>query len=292
MAAVKGPNVIQFPNAAKIYGTDKNIIAEVIRITPTDAAAWLRCNRNNRPVRKRHVEFLASEIIAGNWQVNGQAIVIAEDEQILDGQHRLLAIIEAGQSIQSLVVYGITPEAFKTIDTGAVRTGADALCLHFHDTPPNMIKAVAAAVQWCIRLENHSLHYRTHTSNTDVIAYVKAHMRLLQCAETLSGYPRTARPLPWSTCTALYEMFSRKHEAMADKFMQRFCTGEEIVRTDPEYILRGAFIRDAERVAKFPLATRVHMVIKGWNWLRRGNTEANARTIAVQPSDDQKIKIY
>src|SRR6266568_3853923 len=133
--------IIKFPHGAKIYGSDKNIVAEVITIRPQDATEWLRCNKNNRPVRKRHVEFLAAEILAGNWQVNGQAIVIADNEEVLDGQHRLFAIIEAGKPIQSLVVYGITPEAFRTIDTGAKRTGADALALHFHDHAKYIIDA-------------------------------------------------------------------------------------------------------------------------------------------------------
>lgn len=289
---MSSPKIIQFPHAAKIYGTDRNIIAEVITITPNDATAWLRCNRNNRPVRKRHVEFLANEIIAGNWQVNGQAIVIAEDEQVLDGQHRLFAIIEAGKSIQSLVVYGITPEAFRTIDTGAVRTGADALSLYFHNTPAHIIQACATATQWCTRLERGALVGGAKIGNTDVINYVQEHMSLIQCAETLNEYPHEARPLSLGCGTALYEMFARKHGEQAQRFMQRFYTGEALARSDIEYVLRAAFIRDAERAARFPLALRMRMVIKGWNWLRRGNAEASRSTITVQPSDDQKIRIF
>jgi hypothetical protein len=287
------PKIIQFPHAAKIYGSDKNIVAEVVTITPTIATEWLRCNKNNRPVRKRHVEFLAAEILAGNWQVNGQAIVIAEDEQVLDGQHRLFAIIEAGKPIQTLVVYGITPEAFRTIDTGAVRTGADAMALHFHDQTRTVIGAVSTAVQWCSRLDRQTIHGRgNRLSNTDVIEYVKDHPSMFQCAETLSGYLKEARPMSLGCGTALYEMFGRKHQEQASKFMRGFYTGEELSRTDPEYILRTALIRDAERISKFPLEIRMRMVIKGWNWRRRGNTEASRSTITCQPNDDQKIRIY
>lgn len=288
------PKVVRFPNAAKIYGTDTNIIAEVITVSPTDAAAWLSCNQNNRPVRKNHVMFLAREIVEGNWQVNGQAIVIADDEQVLDGQHRLMAIIEAGKAIQTLVVYGITPEAFRTIDTGAVRTGADALTMHFHEVPQVLIKAISTAVQWCEKLERGVLHGsgRMKLSNTDVIDYVKKHQSLIQCAETMQGYPSEARPLSLGMGVALFEMFARKHAEQAEKFMRALYTGEELTRTDPEYLLRAAFIRDVERVSKFPLAIRMRMVIKGWNWRRRGNTVANPRTIAINANDDQKIRIF
>lgn len=286
------PKIIKFPHAAKIWGTDRNIIAEVITITPADATAWLRCNRNNRPVRKRHIEFLAGEITSGNWQVNGQAIVIADDEQVLDGQHRLFAIIEAGKSIQSLVVYGITPEAFKTIDTGQARTGADALCLFFHNTPCGIIKSVATAVQWCVRLEKGLTLGGPRISNTDVIAYVQDHMSLIQCAEELITYPNEARPLSLGCGTALYEMFARKDEGQAQTFLRALYTGEELVRTDVAYVLRQALIKDSEQLRKLPLAIRMRMVIKGWNWIRRGNTAATREVLRIRPSDDQKIRIF
>ncbi len=285
-------NIIKFPHAAKIYGSDRNIIAEVMTITPDEATSWLRCNKSNRPVRKKHVAFLASEIVKGNWQVNGQAIVIADDEQVLDGQHRLFAIIEAGKPIQSLVVYGITPEAFRTIDTGAVRTGSDALCLHFDDCSQAVIKAVATAVQWCVRLERGTVFAQSKTSNTDVIAYVKAHMSLLQCAETLQSYPKDTRPLSIGCGTALYEMFTRRKPQLADRFMERLYTGEGLCRTDVEYVLRQAFIRDALRTTKLPMGIRMKMVIKGWNWRQRGMETASHQTVAVQSNDDQRIRIY
>lgn len=286
------PKIIQFPNAAKIYGSDQNIIAEVITISPKDATEWLRCNRSNRPIRKKHIEFLANEINSGNWQVNGQPIVIADDEQVLDGQHRLFAIIEAGKAIQSLVVYGITPAAFRTIDTGAVRTGADALFLHFQGIGSNTIKAVATATQWCHRLEQGSVFHNEKFSNSDVIEYVKAHPSLIQCAETLQSYPKDTRPLSIGCGTALYEMFARKHEKNASNFMKRFYTGEDLLRSDAEYVLRNAFIRDAQRISKYPSGIRVRMVIKGWNWLRRGNTETTINTISISSNDDQKIRIF
>lgn len=287
------PKIIKFPNAAKIYAANnQNIIAEVMTITPQDATAWLRCNKNNRPIRKRHIEFLSTEITNGNWQVNGQAIVIADDENILDGQHRLFAIIEAGKPIQSLVVYGITADAFKTIDTGAVRTGADALCLYFKDVPQYIVKAAATAVQWCDRFERGQIHYAVRLSNTEVIEYVEKHRSILQCAENLAGYPADARPISLGPGTALYEMFARKNAEQADNFMRRFYTGEELSRHSVEYILRAAFIRDSEKIAKYPQAIRVRMVIKGWNWVRRGKGDANRNVVAIRADDEQTIRIF
>lgn len=283
--------IVQLPSSIEVWRDNKNVIAEVITITPADATSWLMCNTNNRPVRKRHVEFLAREILEGNWQVNGQAIIIAEDEQVLDGQHRLFAIIEAGKPIQSLVVYGISEEAFKTIDTGAVRTGADALSMHFKDVPNYAVKAAATAVTWCQRLERGLAKY-VRISNTDAIEYVKRHQSLIVHAETLQGFPHEARPISIGIGTALYEMFSRKDATKADEFMRRLYTGEELNRTDVEYLLRAAFMRDVQRTAKLPSDARVRMIVKGWNWRRRGHTEASRQVIAIMANDEPKVKIF
>jgi hypothetical protein len=271
------------------------VVAEVMRVTPTDASEWLKCNRLNRPVRKSHVQRLAESIREGQWQVNGQAIVIADDEQVLDGQHRLFAIIEAGMPIDTLVVYGISALAFRTMDTGIVRTGADALCMHFPEISSAIVKAAATAVQWCWRLELGNIRGGgnvTRLSNTDVIDYCTNHPSLFSCAETLTGYPHEARPLSLGVGTALYELFARKHEDQAGVFMERLYTGEGLSRTDVEYLLRTTFIRDAERKQKYPMTTKVKMVIKGWNWKRRGNETAKQANIIWQPTEDQRIKIY
>ena len=287
-------NIIQLNHAAKIHGCE-GIVAEVVTITPADATNWLRCNLRNRPVRKRHVVFLAGEIKNGNWQVNGQAIVIAEDEQVLDGQHRLLAVIEAGIAIKTMVVYGISAAAFSTIDTGAVRTSSDALCLHFHEYPQHVVKAVAAAVPWVKQLEKGSMHKNPKKlSNTEIIAYAKDNISLFERAATLLHYPKDNRPLSSGVGTGLYEYFSRKDEETAGDFFRDLYTGENLSRTTVEYILRAAFTKDMQRItSKLPTYIKVRMTVKAWNWRRRGRgDEASTQTITVQPNEDSRLQVF
>jgi hypothetical protein len=121
---------------------------------------------------------------------------------------------------------------------------------------------------------------------------VQKHPSLLTHAETLQGFPHEARPLPIGLGCGLYEMFARKHEVQADQFMKNLYTGEELERTQPEYLLRGAFIRDAQSRSKLPQDLKARMVVKGWNWLRRGNKEASRQVIALQAADEPKVRIY
>jgi hypothetical protein len=284
-------NVIKLDRAVKIPGSD-NAISEVCRITPAIATAWLRANRINRPIRKRHVNYLADEILSGNWRVNGEPIIIGEDENILNGQHRLLAIIEAGQPIETFVTYGIKEEAFLTMDTGAVRSGADAMCLKFREHTISAVKAVATSVPWVMLLERGQLlRGGRRVSNTDIVEYAKEHDSLFARAETLLHYPKDNRPLSVGVGTALFEMFARKDEEKAEKFMLDLYTGENLQRHDVEYVLRHAFAKDAQRNTKLPIHVKVRMVIKGWNWRRRGMPQATHQTITVSANEDQRITI-
>jgi hypothetical protein len=283
-------NVVKLKNAIKIAGED-NLIIESVTITPEVASQWLKANKHNRPVRRRHVDFLAREILSGNWQVNGQGIVISEHEEVLDGQHRLLACIEAGMPFRTLVIYGISSKAFKTMDTGAVRTGSDALALNHVERPAYLVKAVGSAVPWCHRLECGLFGGRQKISNTDILGYVEEHPSMWHCAEMLAGYPQDSKPLSLAMGTALYEIFQRKDALKAETFMRNLFTGEKLEMDDSEYILRAMFIKDAARSTSYPAETKMKMVVKGWNWRRRGNRKANRQVVTITPKDTGKLTV-
>lgn len=98
-------------------------------ITPEVAKALLDNNTNNRNITKGHLAMLKSEILSGNWQYNGQPIIIGETGRLLDGQHRMTAVVETGIPIETNVMRGIKESAFVTIDTGKVRGGSDVLSI-------------------------------------------------------------------------------------------------------------------------------------------------------------------
>ena len=66
---------------------------EVIRITPELAAMWLERNSDNRKLRKYRAVVMAREMTEGNWKANGESISFDTAGAIVDGQHRLQAII-------------------------------------------------------------------------------------------------------------------------------------------------------------------------------------------------------
>jgi hypothetical protein len=103
----------------------RNVTVEVVTITPPMAREWLEFNTGNfRILDDARVAAYASDIANGAWDLNGAAIVFGDDGELMDGQHRLFAVIKANKSIESVVARGIDSNAGAHVDRGKPRTVA------------------------------------------------------------------------------------------------------------------------------------------------------------------------
>lgn len=77
-------------------------------ITPNRAELYLEKNINNyRKPNKSVVSKYAEDMAAGKWEFNGESIKFSKGGHLIDGQHRLLAIIKSGKPIKMLVIYDV-----------------------------------------------------------------------------------------------------------------------------------------------------------------------------------------
>lgn len=101
---------------------------EVREIGPQEAEQLLSRNSRNRPVVQRRVDDLVAAISGGDWRLTHQGIAVLPDGQILDGQHRLMAIVRSGKRVPIMVTQ-LDEDVFDVIDTGRARTPRDVLAL-------------------------------------------------------------------------------------------------------------------------------------------------------------------
>lgn len=111
-------------------GNDPKFMA--MDVTPDMAKDWLaKCNLINRPVRSAHVKHLARQMELGRWSnETPQPIVFTRDGLLLDGQHRLLALVMSNQVVRFQVATVKNKEVFKYLDQGANRSNSDITGLH------------------------------------------------------------------------------------------------------------------------------------------------------------------
>jgi len=115
---------------------------EIVTMTPAWADMLLtKHNTNNRPLRLHTVKRYAHAILSGNWKLTQQGIALSRDNVLLDGQHRLAAIVESGKAVQILLATDCDPEIFTAIDNGLTRKAGDALHL---DGVKNSFQAAAS----------------------------------------------------------------------------------------------------------------------------------------------------
>jgi hypothetical protein len=95
-------------------------------ITPDVARALLATQATNRRVRARRVVEYARAMAEGKWlsQTN-QQIGVCLDGRLIDGQHRLLAVILNGKPMEMEITVGMPIEVQKVIDGACPRNAED-----------------------------------------------------------------------------------------------------------------------------------------------------------------------
>lgn len=114
-----------------IPNAEEKIEARIEEITPSRAAEDLArvANPNNRGIRRSRIGAYVADMLAGRWRVNNQGIGYSADGMLIDGHHRLTAVVESGVAVKMLVVRGLEAPSVYTIDKGATRTTADNLSM-------------------------------------------------------------------------------------------------------------------------------------------------------------------
>ena len=100
----------------------KKLSIEEVRISPAMAKSWLSDNSLlQRNVSRLTVEAFARDMKAGAWQLTHQGIAFNEEGALVDGQHRLHAIVLADVPVTMLVTRGVALEVTGPIDIGRKR---------------------------------------------------------------------------------------------------------------------------------------------------------------------------
>ena len=119
---------------------------ELITVTPDIAETYLANNGHNRPLNRNRVASLSAAMQSGDWRLNGETIILSETGKLLDGQHRLKAVVHYGKPVDLLVARGAPDDSFITIDTGKTRSTGDIL--HMTGVNDGGISAAVAKMLW------------------------------------------------------------------------------------------------------------------------------------------------
>lgn len=139
----------------EVRTSTKSQYTRIETIDPSLAKILLEANVRNRPISVSHVDALARDMLSGNWRLTHQGIAVDVDGRLVDGQHRLTAIVKTGVTIRMHVTYNVEPESFHSIDVGIQPRSVAQIAQLIRGTK-NSTLVVAAVKQIWFMLEDNS----------------------------------------------------------------------------------------------------------------------------------------
>lgn len=244
------------------------IQSNVMTITPEQAEKWLEGHTHNRPLRHNDVMVIANVMKTRKWALNGESIVFDNTGRLLDGQHRLWGCMESGTPFESVVVFGVTPDTFYTIDTGRHRSPADHLVVAGVLREGKNRNRIAAAAAHLYRYLNRITNDVQKTPAESLIQVVKDYPRLeewlLLCARapvSLRGYATALAPV--------LTLGSNHHPEKASEFIERWVSGADLSVGSPILALRQKVLGLDKAVSR---QDRLYFAVVAWNAFVQGRS--------------------
>lgn len=244
----------------------KELEYRVETITPQMAQEWLALNAHNRNASKARVRAYARDMARGHWPYTGDPIRFNGNGELIDGQQRLMAVVESGKSLQALVIRGLPVEVRENLDQGRSRTAADHLVLRGFATGTQL----AAALRQLYRLRTPAAKVGGGSgglTNAEVLEAIEKHPQMADSVEAV-GRPAHVQP---SLLAAMHYIGAnllndRDH---ADAFVAVLTTGKPAYDGDPAQLWRERLIDQSSKKERLTRAGLRIGTAHAWNLFRK-----------------------
>lgn len=134
----------------------------------------------------------ARQMREGLWHFNAETIKFDVNGNLLDGQHRLMAIVKSGCAISCLVVRNLPSEVFSTIDRGTIRSYGDVFSIK---KIPQPAFATATIIKYFALRKNLII---MHSSSSDSPHGMAMREYKLTAEEALDIYKESEEVFAWA----------------------------------------------------------------------------------------------
>lgn len=249
-----------------------NVTIEMV--TPKMAQEMLANSMTNRNLRMGDVDRYTSDMTRGDWDFNYDPIRFTEDGHLLDGQHRLHALIFSGKTLPFMIVRGLKREQQITMDAGVGRKFHDILKIQGEHS---YFDLAALLRQIAIIKDTGSMWHM------DGKKYKPSHYRMLHILDEDSSirtiihkvYRCRTLGLPKSIAGGCWYQFNKLDPYDCAAFFEKFISGTMLEEDDPIYALRRILASNNTMQANRGAAMwKAALTIKAWNAFRDGEKVA------------------
>lgn len=271
-------------------GQYDDVSSKVEEIGPERASQMLAMNRENRRIDRGTVDRYAAAMRRGEWQFSHQGIAVDKDGVLLDGQHRLAAIVKAGIPVPMLVVDGVDRAAFSVVDTGKRRSAGDTLRLS-GVTDSNNVAAALRYVHLFRTMPNGQWHGSgTRLTNDQVLELFQSTTKIVDCVRDARQIATATGIIPSAAAAAIYVTTEAAPAADWLAWSEGIMTGANLALGDPRLAFRN-FFSNARSGSKRRVDAQEHMAIyiRAWNYWIEGKSRKN---LQYRTGDPMPMPVY
>ena len=197
--------------------------------------------------------MFAREIRNGEWRFNGEAIKFGKDGRLLDGQHRLLAVIAADKPLTTLVIRGLEDETQQTMDSGKTRTLGDVLTLR-GEKNSTQLASLARAVYLADQLGMEAAAQNDlKPTRGEIISFIDQTPQLADVLAASRAFrSQSGDMLTSSMFASLWWTFAHIDTDAADRFFMSLASGANLQADDPILILRNTLMAQPHKAGRSP----------------------------------------
>jgi len=242
-----------------------------VTVTPDVAKRWLKGNTVNRNVRVAKVNQYASDMLAGRWTHSESMICFTSDGKMVNGQHRLLAVIQSNCAITFAVQRNVPIEAMANMDTGAARIVSDVFRWNGEKNAP----LLGSTAKFALIFTDGRIYKDNKvqaTSHSALVDFVDIHPELRHSVSTAQHVYAHLDCAPTVLAVAHWIIAAANNAEVADHFLNQL--GSRAGEGEGSAILAlDRRLREIRRTrAKYTQREFLALLIKGWNHYATGKS--------------------
>ena len=262
-------------------------------ITPSIAAKYLEANISNRRVKMPVLIQYANDMLNGRWKEDtGETIKISKTGVVLDGQHRLMAILKSKCCIYLTVVTDLEDSVFDVLDTGSRRNSSDIFKVK-GVKQENIIPSTIGIYNLLSSGRKFGAQKHYNATNAMLLEQYFEDEKFWQSVarQSSSWYKAFAKILPPSFIGGFYAYFLDLNHDQANSFMSQLLTGTGVTN-NVVVLLRNKLMQDKMSTKKITTNLKFALIIKTWNYFIKNETPKILKYDGIQEEYPTAISSY
>lgn len=281
------------PKKSKVLG-DGEVTSRMQDVTPewakrrleeTDAAV-LEGKMPQRTRRPHLVDKHARAMQEGRWRTNGQSISLSPEGWVVNGQHRLAAVVKTGLTIRMIVALNVPVDSFATIDMGG-RTLPDVFDQEM-GRKGSRSRTLSTAIRLLHRYENRAMleadRKKGQADPDELLEFLRNNMAIRDCFPMADRLAKAERVMSVAVGLFCYHVFRRHNVAAAEEFMSSLAEGIGLEKGSPILVLRRRLLGRLGAKTMMRAEEMAALTFKAWVLFLRG--EKGSRNLVWRKDED------